>query len=404
MVFLALGTAILWLLWLPLAAALAYLLLLTAAAATPRRSPAEPSGRRRLCVVVPAHNEALVIEPVLRRLMAQAYPRDDFEVVVVADNCSDTTAQVARRGGARVLERWDPDNRGKGHALAYAFAVLRGEPFDAYIVLDADTLVADDLLSVMNRYLAAGHRVIQAHYDVLEPFATRRTALMYIALRVFNYVRPLGRRQLGLSTGLQGNGMCFAREVVERYAWNAFSLAEDIEYTTTLVLNGERVVFAPEAHIWAQMPAARPQATTQRMRWEAGRLQMARRDGARLVTRGLQRLDWRIVDWGIDLLIPPLAMVAYAVVMGAVASAALAMVIPAGITTVLLSAWLTLAVGFVLFVLAAMVVGRVPRQGYMTLLSVPAYLGWKLWVYILIATRRGPTTWVRTDRARIVDR
>jgi hypothetical protein len=131
---------------------------------------------------------------------------------------------------------------------------------------------------------------------------------------------------------------------------------------------------------------------------------MARRDGVRLVVRGLQRLNWRIVDWGIDLLIPPLAMVAYAVAVGTVVSAVLATVMPAGATALLVSAWLALAVGLGLFVLAAMVVGRVPRQGYITLLSVPAYLGWKLWVYILIATRRGPTTWVRTDRARIVDR
>jgi hypothetical protein len=155
-----------------------------------------------------------------------------------------------------VFERCDPANRGKGHALAYAFSLLRPESFDAYIILDADTLVGEDLLAAMDRYLHAGHRIIQAHYDVLNPFESRRTTLMYVALRIFNYVRPLGRRTLGLSTGLQGNGMCFAKPVIERYAWNAFSLAEDIEYTTTLVLNGERVVFAPEAQVWAQMPVA----------------------------------------------------------------------------------------------------------------------------------------------------
>ena len=236
------------------------------------------------------------------------------------------------------------------------------------------------------------------------PFASRRTALMYIAFRIFNYVRPLGRRVLGLSTGLQGNGMCFAKSVIERYAWNAFSLAEDIEYTTTLVLHSERVTLAPEAHISAQMPAARAQAASQRMRWEAGRLQLAGRDGLRLVIQGLRRFDCRIIDWGVDLLIPPLAALTLMIVAAVALAGLLFVLVPSAVTSTLFALWLGLAGALVLFIFTAMIVGRVARQAYPAMLSAPWYVTWKLWIYLLMLMRRAPRAWVRTDRTRILDR
>jgi cellulose synthase/poly-beta-1,6-N-acetylglucosamine synthase-like glycosyltransferase len=262
--------------WLPLAGVVLYLCILTIAAARLRivLPPATPR-KHTFRIVVPAHNEEQILAPVLRRIAMLDYPRDRWELVVVADNCSDATATVARAAGARVLERIDASLRGKGHALAFAVDALRAEPFDAYVILDADTLVDPELLDILNRYLDAGHRVIQAHHDVLNPYDTRRTVLMYVAFCLFHYVRPLGRRALGLSTGLNGNGMCFAKPVLEQYSWNAFSLVEDMEYTTMLLRHGERVVFAPEARIRAQMAGGRVQATSQRMRWEGGRLRMA---------------------------------------------------------------------------------------------------------------------------------
>ena len=389
--------------WAPLAFAVGYLLMLAAAAARPLKPLAEARHQRRFRIVIPAHNEALVLEPVLRRLLDVRYPRQNYEIVVVADNCTDQTAQVARSCGARVLERFDPHERGKGHALAYAFASLRAEVFDAYIVLDADTLVKPDLLAVMNRYLEAGHRVVQAHYDVLNPFESKRTALMYVAFKIFTYVRPLGRRLLGLSAGLNGNGMCFAKAVIDSYAWNAYSLAEDIEYTTTLVLNGERVVFAPEACIAAQMPTARTQAVTQRMRWEAGRLELARRSGPRLLLQGIRRFDRRVFDWGMDLVIPPLAALTLLVGGGTLAAAVLATYSSTTMAGWIFLLWGGLVVTLSVFVVAALAVGRVPGQAYLTLLHAPAYVAWKLWLYIRMSTSRAPKHWIRTERTEILD-
>lgn len=389
------------LVWVPLAGMVAYLLLIACAAARPRQTIPPVAHQHSFRMVIPAHNEALVLEPVLRRLQALEYPQAQVEVIVVADNCTDATAAIARRCGVRVIERVSATERGKGHALAYAFATLRAESFDAYVVLDADTFVEPDLLAVFNRYLGRGHRVMQAHYDVLNPWDSHRTALMYVALKIFNYVRPLGRRALGLSTGLKGNGMCFAKQVIDLHAWNAYSLAEDIEYTTTLLRHGEHIIFAPETRVSAQMPAARSQATSQRVRWEAGRLQLARRDGLRLIGQGILKRDAQLFDWGMDLLIPPLAALTMAIMSGAVVAVAAAVWTLTPPLSLLAWAWTLLAVALVLFVGIAMHVGRLPLAAYRAMLNAPRYILWKLWVYIRMAARPLPQSWVRTQRTQI---
>lgn len=398
-----LATAVLTLAWAPLACAVGYLLLLTVAAA--RRSDPLPAARdeRIFRIIVPAHDEELVLAPVLRRLLALDYPRSRFEVVVVADNCTDRTAEVARSCGARVFERSDPTARGKGHALAHAFAALKHEVFDAYVVLDADTLAGPQLLQVFNRYISAGKRVIQAHYDVHDPFSNRRTALMYVALRIFHYVRPLGRRALGCSATLTGNGMCFRKDVIDRQPWNAFSITEDLEYTSQLIHQGERIAFAPEAPIWAQMPTTRSQASSQRQRWEGGRFQLARRDGLRSLLLGLRRRDLRLIDWAMDLLIPPLAALVLATGAGTSLAIGAALLLTTPMLIAVMWAWINLIGAVAVFVVAALIVGRVPRPAYVALLHAPGYVLWKLWMYLVMATRRAPRTWVRTERARLHD-
>jgi 1,2-diacylglycerol 3-beta-glucosyltransferase len=393
--------AVLTTVWALLTAGVLYLLLLASAAMVPYRRVGATSRERSFRLVIPAHNEELVLEPVLRRVTSLRYPRDKYDVIVIADNCTDRTAEIARAAGARVFERIDPVVRGKGHALTHAFNALAQESFDAYVVIDADTMVDHELLAQMNRYLEAEHRVIQAHYDVLNPFENRRTALMYVAFSIFNYVRPLGRRVLGLSTGLKGNGMCFDKTVIARYPWDAFTLAEDIEYTTTLLQNGESITFAPEARVWAQMPTSRAQAKSQRIRWEAGRMQLARRDGPRLIWQGLARRDRHLFDWGIDLLIPPIVMLGLAVFAGTGLAGLLAAVVADWAATILFGAWLVLLAALGLFVLIAMLAARLPRQAYAALLSAPGYIVWKLWIYAIMIVRRAPAQWVRTDRSHI---
>jgi 1,2-diacylglycerol 3-beta-glucosyltransferase len=390
--------------WAVLAFMIGYLLLLVIAAARTQRMPPPARDRRTFRIIVPAHNEELVLAPVLQRLTTLQYPRTHYEVVVVADNCDDDTATIARSYGTRVLERRNPHARGKGHALAAAFAVLRNERVDAYVVLDADTLADPMLLQVFNRYLAAGHDVIQAHYDVLNAEDNHRTALMAVALRIFHYVRPLGRRVLGGNATLTGNGMCLGKNVIDRHPWNAFSLTEDLEYTSTLVRNNQPIMFAPEAQIAAQMPIGRAQAHGQRLRWEGGRLQIARRDGLRFLWEALRQRSFRRFDWAMDLLIPPLAALALAVLAGIVVAAVVAVLAPSATTITLVCMWAALMGALAVFVLDALMVGRAPAAAYRALLFVPGYVLWKLWVYAVLATQRRSQQWTRTGRTRFTPR
>jgi len=379
-----------------------YLLVLTAAAvAAVVRKSAVTQGDTRFAVVIPAHNEELNIESVVKGMLEVDYPRDLFEVVVVADNCADDTARLARDAGAAVIERRDPDRRGKGYALDYAFEILleRDPSFDAFVVLDADSLVARGFLAAMDAAMAAGAQAVQGHYDVLNPAENWRTALMYAALSAVHLLRPLGRSFLGLSVGLKGNGMCFARDVVARFGWNAYSVVEDMEYGFKLCLEGIPVRFAARAKVWAQMPTGSKEATTQRMRWEGGRNEMCRQWFVRLLSCGIRRRSAACLDMAVDLAIPPLTLlVAIASLLG-VASAALHLdgYVPLWIPLLWLSSLGIIGV----YVLTGLLLNRSPAGVYKALLFAPIFVVWKIWVYLQLRVGQGLDQWVRTGRSKI---
>jgi 1,2-diacylglycerol 3-beta-glucosyltransferase len=143
-------------------------------------------------------------------LLAIAHQDGDAVVCVIADNCSDTTAEIAREHGARVLERHNPEQRGKGYALDFAFKSLAPEGFLGYLVIDADTLAETNLLSVIRTHFAAGAQGVQTRYTVLNAEASARTRLAELALCAFNCLRPRGRHALGYFGGAAGQWLCLA--------------------------------------------------------------------------------------------------------------------------------------------------------------------------------------------------
>lgn len=383
-------------------AAAGYLLLLSAAALVARgRSRPRGARRTRFAVVVPAHDEALNIEAVLRGLLEQDYPADLWDLVVVADNCTDDTARLAREAGARVLERADETRRGKGYALDFAFGeLLQAEPrYDAFAILDADSLVSKDFLAEMDAAFEGGSEAVQGHYDVLNPTDNWRTALAAAALAAVHLLRPLGRSLLGLSVGLKGNGMAFSRRVVERLGWRAYSLVEDMEYAFRLCQEGIRVDFAPRARVWAQMPTGGREASTQRRRWEGGRSILLRTWLPRLLGRGLRRADPVALDLAVDLLIPPFtSLVLWTLLLAGAGAAILATGVGGGLTLWLAGSALA---GEGLYLLCALRLYRAPRSVYLSLLFAPAFVAWKLWLKIAGALRRGEDDWIRTGRSQI---
>jgi cellulose synthase/poly-beta-1,6-N-acetylglucosamine synthase-like glycosyltransferase len=386
-------TVALWAIGLPLAAMSGYLLLLSAAAAlAPRRSGGP--GRapaRRFAILVPAHNEELLLPDLLASLGGLDYPADRYRVYVVADNCSDATAALARAQGARVFERSDQTLLGKGHALRWLLERVWAEgDYDAVVVLDADTVVSANFLRVMDGRLGRGERAIQAYYTVRDAAGSRGAGLRALALAAVHYLRPQGREALGGSAGLKGNGMVFAADLARRHPWPA-SLTEDIEYHLELLLAGERVRFAPDAVVAAEMPAGLRGAQTQNVRWERGRIEMLRRYGPKLLAAALRRRSFMLLDAAVDQLIPPLSLL--------VGGAGLCL---AG-GALLGSGALALLGGLALaaqasYLGASLALAGVPWRVCLALLYAPGYLLWKLWLYARVVAGRERQGWVRTAR------
>ena len=231
--------------------------------------PAQPT--HRFVVLVPAHDEERLIGATVASLESIDYPTDLFSVHVVADNCTDATAAISRAGGAEAHERHAPDDPGKGPALGWLLARLRdrGEPFDAAVFVDADTIVSSNLLRVADARLSAGAVAVQAHYAVRDPAASTATAFRAAGLACRHYLRPLARSWYGGSCGLFGNGMILSASVLDRLSFSNH-LVEDIEFQLTLLLAGDTVAFAPDATVEAEMPTTLEAAHSQQSRWERG--------------------------------------------------------------------------------------------------------------------------------------
>ncbi len=389
------GEVVLAALAVPEVAATGYLVLLSALSWRGDTPPAVPP-HFHFDIVVPAHNEARNVARTVASLLGVDYPRALFNVVVVADNCSDDTAAIAAGAGAGIVLRNDPTKRGKGYALVEAFErSLREGRADAVVVVDADTVVSRNLLLAFAARLELGARAIQADYSVANPRASWRTRLMAIALATVHTLRSTARQRLGLSSGLHGNGMCFSAALLKEVPYRAFSIVEDLEYALRLGEAGYAVEFAPEVRVSGEMPAHERGSRLQRQRWEEGRRQMARRHAWQLFHRGLLRRDWIAFDLALDLLVPPLATLILLGASGLVASAALSWIDgrPSGV----LWLWLGCLLGLTVYGLRGWKLSNTGLGGLVTLAVAPAYILWKLTLLRRrSAARRGE--WVRTPR------
>lgn len=359
--------------------------------------------RKSFVLLIPAHNEEMVLAPMLDSIERLDYPSSARTVVVIADNCSDCTADIARARGALVLERFDTTLIGKGYALEWALKELerRGlNTFEAVVILDADTKPSANLLSEFEACLARGEQAMQARYEVLNADETWRTRLMSCALALVHVARPLGRERLHLSDGLKGNGMCFAAAVVQAVPWSGESITEDIEYTLRLCRAGFRVAFVPEAAVWAQMPTTSGQASSQRERWESGRYRLMTSVAPRLYMDGVRTRNRMLRDRALDLIVPPFAEM-FAVPLLMMCAAAAAALFGWRVAPALAAAWGCLLVLQAGYLFAGMWIARVPRRIAMAILCAPPYIVWKFALYARMAAGRTTGGWKRTERRKL---
>ena len=344
----------------------------------------------RFVVLIPAHNEETGIKAVIAPLVHRGY-----ELLVVADNCTDRTNEVAREAGASVVERHDANRRGKGFALDFGIEALAANPPDVVIVFDADCFLKVGGFEQLTAFCHQAQRPIQSFYS-MERFvpATTRQQITAFAWTVKNYVRPSGLLQLGAPCQLMGTGMAFPWPLIYKSKLASDEIVEDMKLGIDLVASGQAPIFFPQVEVQSSFPTNSLGLQTQRERWELGHLRMIGRHSFRIVLGAAMTANIRKFIFGLDLLIPPLAFLAILVTLCTALGGALWFAF--GVTSLLTLSLMAMAF-FACACLAAWF--RFGREdlGFATLLNVPVYILMKIPLYIRGLVRR-PKHWVRTKR------
>ena len=354
--------------------------------------PGPPAETPRFLVLIPAHDEEILIEACLESLTSLRYPGDRVETLVVADNCTDATADRVRAHGVRCLERTDPLQRGKPWAVAWALARVTLADYDAVIVLDADSIVDPHFLAAIARRSPLTSKIVQGYIDVSNPdeSAVTRMARVWSAVR-FQVVNSI-KVHAGLNVPL-GDGVCIGTGVLREFGWSAFSLSETWEIYASMTAAGVRCVGAEDAHLGAQEARSLHQSASQRKRWTAGRLAVLQRYGPAIFTSThigpRQKLDC----------LAELTALGPAAHLGAAVSlAALAELggLPGG--DAIASVLLVSLVRPIAYTIVALARDPSPGRAIGAFAFLPFYVVWRLGIQLASLTRVGSKPWVRTDR------
>lgn len=352
--------------------------------------------RPRVAVLVPAHNEALGIGATLEKLLPQLSSSD--QLVVIADNCTDETAAIARNVGATVIERQDLDRRGKGYALDYGLRFIEPDPPEVVVLVDADCIVHQGAIDHIARLAATKSRPVQAVYLMEQPAnPTPKDAISALAFLVKNLVRPSGLAQLGLPCLLTGTGMAFPWSVIRKAPLASGNIVEDMQLGLDLAIAGYSPIFCPTANVTGCLPQQQQAATSQRTRWEHGHLQTLLTQVPRLLSASIRQRRFDLLAIALELLVPPLSLL---VVMWVAATGG------AFLTAIFGASWIpaiVLAIEGLLIVISIVGAwakfGRADISG-LTLLAVPFYILWKIPLYFAFLVRP-QSKWVRTERDAI---
>lgn len=231
--------------------------------------------KHKFMAIIPAHNEEAVIGNLLESLNKQDYPKELLDIYVIADNCTDNTAAIARDLGAIVYERNDPTKKTKGYAMQWFLAkkIEENADYDAFFVFDADNIVTPNFTMEMNKKLCQGEEVVQGYRDIKNPsdtWVTAGYALFYWTMHRFYH---LARYNIGLSPLLNGTGFMVKFDVVKEKGWNTKTLTEDIEFSLINIIEGRKLGWATDAIVYDEQPLGFKQSWTQRTRWSVGHIQ-----------------------------------------------------------------------------------------------------------------------------------
>lgn len=335
-----------------------------------------------ILILIPAHNEAATLPRTLPPLLAQATRDGRCGVVLIADNCSDNTAEIARQLGAMTLCRNDPTARGKGHALAYAFRSFPNIPW--YLVVDADSTLDEQFLPQLRKKLIEQPDVVQTRY---EPDCAPNDPLAHLkqwALHAFNVDRQRGRANLGESVSLLGNGFAISSITLAKVPYHAGSNVEDFEYQLSLQAANLSISWLEDVAVHGEMPYGKSEST-QRVRWEGGRIAMLRQYGGYFAKQLLHgnRTAWPALQ---ELMLLPLSFHTLLLILACLGGY---------FSTVVGALGLLILIAHVTLALSELK----PSQRLGALIGLPRYIFWKL--LQLPAILRGSaknSPWLRSER------
>ena len=231
----------------------------------------------KFMAILPAHNEENVIGNLIESLKNQDYPKELLDIYVIADNCTDNTAKIAKEAGAIVLERKedDPAKKTKGAALQWFLKqkIEEDADYDAFCVFDADNIVDKNFFKAMNKKLCQGEEVVQGYRDIKNPTDSWVSAGYAIFYWTMNRFYHLARYNLGLSPLINGTGFMVKFDVVKPTGWNTKTLTEDIEFSLKRIIAGKKLGWATDAIVYDEQPVGFRQSWSQRTRWSVGHIQ-----------------------------------------------------------------------------------------------------------------------------------
>ena len=229
----------------------------------------------KFMAIVPAHNEEAVIKNLVDSLVAQEYPKELYDIYVIADNCTDRTAEIAKAAGAIVLKRFDEAHKTKGHALNWFLKqkIEEDADYDAFCVFDADNIVDKNFLKNMNKKLCQGEEVVQGYRDIKNPTDSWISAGYAIFYWMMHRFYHLARYNLGLSPLLNGTGFMVKFDIIKPDGWQTVTLTEDIEFSLINIAQGRKLGWAVDAIVYDEQPTTFKQSWSQRSRWTVGHLQ-----------------------------------------------------------------------------------------------------------------------------------
>lgn len=349
--------------------------------------------RPSIAIIVPAHNEALGLPETIRSIQPQLTLQD--RLVIVADNCTDNTAEVARSLGAIVLERFNQEARGKGFALDYGMQYLREDPPQVVMIVDADCVISEQLIDRISRRCVSLQRPVQADYVMRFPSKGGvKQQVTEFAWLVKNTVRPMGYQYLGFPCQLMGTGMAFLWTDLSQSQLANGHLVEDMKLGLDLAALGKAPYYDATVSVKSYFPTSEQGIATQRLRWEHGHLGLIFNDFPHYFRIAFQLKNVQLLAQSLDLIIPPLALL----MMTTLALWAISLLIWLGLKVVWLTTIMTLA-------LAALGVGILIAWygfarsiiSFSTLLMAPWVLLMKLPVYLKFMVNR-QVNWVRSKR------